>query len=323
MTVSNETIPMVQFRLLLPACVATAFLSAQTVTYSNLAPVTAQVTLNGLTQVNNLPAGALANIGSHVAFSAAASEFAIARAEWSVTSQMHGVYSTFSESADAQSVNPVSASLSAGDFLLQVSNPTPVAAQLRLTRSNTPPAGAATRILQVDIGNDGTIDFSESSPSTTLTLPLTVSPVPLLVRIHYQLSIPGPGSIGLSMRVDVEPTAGITATPVVAGCDLGHDLALLPTFGGDLRVQTIGPLLHSNLSVTVFGFTTQPFLLPTPMPTPCLLVPSPHVVLFVPSPGVLVVSLPQAVRPATFWVQGVVLDPVGLTTTTGSRIDAL
>jgi hypothetical protein len=316
--------PMMQFRFLLPACLATAFLSAQTVTLSNLAPVTAQVTLNGVTQVSNLPAGPLAINGANGVWrSTGPGEYANAMTEWTSVSVMTGVYMTFRERADAQSANPVTASLSAGDTLLQVSNPTPVAANLRLIRSAVQPPGAAIRILQVDIGNDGTIDFSESSPSTTLTMPLTIGPLPLPVRIHNQLFLPGPGSIGLSMQVIVEPTAAIITTPIVAGCDLGHGQALLPTFGGDLRVQTTGPLLYSNLSVAVFGFTPQPFLLPTPMPTQCLLLPSPDVVLFVPPPQLLIVPLPQAVRPATFWVQAVVLDPLGLTTTTGSRVDAL
>lgn len=315
---------MMPIRLPLTACLVTAALAAQTVTFSNLGPVNVQVTLNGQTQVSNLPAGPLPNTGACTAWrSTSFAEFAIAGVEWSLSTPAHGVYFDFSQRADLASVNPVSASVGPGDFLLQVSNPISMAVRLRLIRSATPPAGAATRILQVDIGNDGTIDFSESSPSTTLTLPLTVGPAPLLVRIHNQLSLPGPGSMGMSMQVIVEPTAGITATPLVAGCDLGHDQVLLPTFGGGLRVQTTGPLLFSNLAVTVFGFTAQPFLLSTPMPTSCLLLPSPDVLLFVPFGQVLVVPLPPSVRPATFWTQAVVLDPVGLTTTTGSRVDAL
>ena len=65
----------------------------------------------------------------------------------------------------------------------------------------------------------------------------------------------------------------------------------------------------------------QPVLVGVMSSLPCILVPAPHLVMFEPS-GLLNVPLPAALRPLTFYAQGVTLSGSGLIPTEGYAITA-
>lgn len=305
------------------ALLASTTLAAQTVSLTSLNPIIATAAVTGQPQTATLAAGPVPSQGSLTATQGTSTaQYAFITAEWNLIAIDHRVVLDLRQRVFGASAGPLSASLSPGDFLLQVANPTPVLAALELTRSPLVPAGAAIQVLEVDIGNDGSVDFSATSPSSTVSLPVTIGPVPLLIRLRNELSTQGPAYIDMGMKVTIVPRPLITVTPAGTGCSLGHSQQLLPTFAGDLRVFTVGPLTASHPSVTVFGWLAQPTLLPTPQPGPCILVPTPDVMILSTWQG-FTVPLPPAVRPVTFWTQAVALEPEGLTTTPASRIDAL
>ncbi len=305
------------------ALLASTTLAAQTVSLTSLNPIIATAAVTGQPQTATLAAGPLPSQGSLTASQGtSAAQYASITAEWHLIASDHRVVLDLRQRAFAASTGPLVTSLTPGNFLLQVANPTPVLAVMELTRSPLVPAGAAIRVLEVDIGNDGSVDFSATSPNSSLTLTVTIGPVPLPIRLHNELSTQGQANIDMGMNITILPTPLISATPAGAGCSFGHSQQLLPTFAGNLRAFTIGPLTASFPSVTVFGWQAQPTLLPTPQPGPCILVPTPDVLVLSTWQG-FTVPLPPTVRPVTFWTQAVVFEPEGLTTTPASRIDAL
>lgn len=308
-----------------PAAVCGLGLSAQTVTLTALNPITATATALGVPNVASLPAGVLPVAGTVAATVApGGTAYATTDVEWRVLTSPHVVECIVRHQAWADAPGgAASTTLSANDFVLTLTNSVAMAADLHVQRQWSPFGSPALQVMQVDIGNDGTIELDLTSVASSIVVPVTLGPTAIAVRVHEQLSILAGQSADAWMMVTVTPRAGITVTPGGVACSLGFEQVRMPTFQGDLLVGTTGPLLGGAPAVTVFGWTATPTLLPTSAPGPCVLLPTPDVVWFTPGVQSVLVSLPPAVRPATFWTQAVVLEPNGLTTTSGARIDAL
>src|SRR5690606_33267706 len=71
-----------------------------------------------------------------------------------------------------------------------------------------------------------------------------------------------------------------------------------------------------ELSVVALSLHAQPQLLAMNGLLPCVLLPRPDVVIYVPN-GSLQLALPAAIRPASFYAQGVTLTQFGLRVTDG------
>lgn len=312
-------------QLALLACVAAAAIApAQTVSLSSLVPITAQVLLSGQVQSQVAPPAAVAGgLGAGLWLQqqlGGAAGVANTSLSLHYEAKPTDVFVELAQLATTAGAGPVGASMSTGVFVLQISNPTPVAARLDVSRSLVGLSGAAS--LLVDVGNDGTVELTESSPSPTVGLTVMLGPTPLSVRLQSQLTLNGAGAVDCRLQLLVTPTAGIAVSLVALGCHPFQQQQLAPTFAGNLRIRTLDLLPWPAPQVVVFGLGLQPILLPSSTLLPCLLLPSPDLVLFLPPAQALDLPIPAAVRPVLLWTQGVVLDPTGLQTTNGSYVTA-
>ncbi|MFT4843033.1 MAG: hypothetical protein ACI8UD_001860 [Planctomycetota bacterium] len=296
--------------LLLPFVFASAAV-AQSASISLQTAAVAQVTVNGQAQTATLPAGPVGLSGGL----SQSSGGSFINATWDTYVEPTGVYFDIAAHAYVDAVAGTSAQTSGMDFIYELSNPTPVAIELRLRRMGVM-AGAS---LLVDVSNDGSAELTNSSASGDVVLALTIGPVPLPIRVLYNVSQAGLGGHDSYLTIVAQPTAGIYSTQLVQGCDISHHQDMQPRFDGGIWLRVVGPLQNTKPSVMVLGTSLQPIVLPAAASFPCLLVPSPDLLLF---PGSQAVNLqiPAAARPYRFYVQGVVLRPNVLHTTNAIQV---
>lgn len=167
------------------------------------------------------------------------------------------------------------------------------------------PNGIAPR-MDVDIGDDGTIEFSTTQTAGSVTL--SVGPTPLQIRISTEGQANTPGSINPSFRsrllMRIEPDNHISKSLVAAGC--ANLLVANQAFAHDgIRLEV--PYTFSPV-IAVLGLSAQPALLPSGgAQLPCLLVPSLDLVVLLPANGGFNLPIPPALRPINIYVQGVEL----------------
>jgi hypothetical protein len=204
------------------------------------------------------------------------------------------------------------------DVRVDLAAPTNTEVTLELTKLLITSAGLPAPVLRVDIGNDGTFEFTETSMPSVQAV-LTLGPTRVPVRIVMDMAITQTGVAHSHLWLRVLPYTYMSVTSYVAGCS-DYQYAALPTFGGDLQCAPSAPA--TLLSVAVFGLGTQPVLLGGTYRGPCVLLPTPDLVVFAPASSPVTLTIPQAARPITIWTQGVLLEPVGLTTTPAYRVQA-
>lgn len=203
------------------------------------------------------------------------------------------------------------------DLVVDLAAPTSTDVMLDLARAQITSAGLPAPILRVDIGNDGTIEFTETMPNSRFAL--TLGPTPVPVRILMDMAIAQTGVAYSHLGLRVLPSTNTFVTPYIASCS-DRQYAVLTTFRGDLHCELTAPA--TVLSVAVFGLGTQPVLLGGTYSGPCLLLPTPDLVVFAPASSAVTLTIPQAARPITIWTQAVTFEPVGLTTTSAYRVQA-
>lgn len=297
-----------------PLCLAfllTAAAAAQTAVLTSTAPATSQVTSGGQASTTTLAAGPLASFGT-TGETLGGSTTAVS---WDSIIQPTGIVFTLISTAFCQP--GATATFAGSDFVYELSSPTPVLTQLDLRRIGT----MSNATVMVDVGDDGTVEFSETSVASTVSLTITLGPTPLSIRIRNDYSLLSAGGEQATLAITATPLAGIFTTQVVIGCDTGHSMIVQPTFDNAISLGVIGPLPATKPSVMILGASLQPILLPTTASFPCLLLPSLDVTLF-PGNQFVTVQAPAAVRPFTFWAQAVVLHPTELRTTNAMQVVA-
>jgi hypothetical protein len=213
------------------------------------------------------------------------------------------------------------------DVLLQVQSSAPVTANLVVERVVTGTAGASIPMQRVDVGNDGTFEVTEFTFAGAGIPSLALGPQPLMVRVLFGAGTVGSQVIESRLRLRFVAENNLSIVPAISGCTADH-LAVAPSFQGtglDLYAQ---PMLTGDLTVGVIGLGIQPLVVSTVYPG-CVLLPSADLLSLLPEFAVANLPIPANVRPATLWVQGVVLQLSGLgawtgtfTTTQGYRVDA-
>jgi hypothetical protein len=198
---------------------------------------------------------------------------------------------------------------------LSAPQPTPALVRVDFLNGTTPGAPQPSTI--IDVLDDGLIDFVNGQAVHGQPLLLvTVGPQPLRTRITTFATNSQVGQAQSFLILHFEPWNQVGIQTVALGC--GATATVIPTFV-DLGVEVLMP----EMAIAVFGFLVQPLLLPPAGSQPCLLVPSPDVLLLMPPGGGMVhVGLPAAVRPATFWVQGVTWPATGLQVSDAFRVSA-
>lgn len=182
-------------------------------------------------------------------------------------------------------------------------------------------AGSLQPGIDIDFGDDGVLEYVNGN-QVSLTLPLSLEPQPLPVRITFSSSALTPGIAASSLILEALPATAISSTLAAVSCT-APGITALPTFfdnGVRLKASSFQPMMP--WLAMVIGWDTAPVLLPSLGQSPCLLLPTPDIVVLQ-GLGIapLDVPLPPAVRPVRFWVQGVIPDSQ-LLTTDCLRIDA-
>ncbi|MEZ6037159.1 MAG: hypothetical protein R3F29_06740 [Planctomycetota bacterium] len=216
-----------------------------------------------------------------------------------------------------------SASIGPASVLLYVSCATTTGVQWQPAFTNQSSQGLAPPSIDVDLGDDGIVDFVNGQ-QTALALPATIGPQALPVRITFSAVNQQPGNMSANLSFELLPRTLVTSSLAAIGCPPGGSgIAATPTFLGEgVRLGAASFLPNTPWVAMVIGWNTQPVLLPSYGQAPCLFVPTPDVVVlqgFGIDP--LDVPLPPAVRPLTFWIQGVIPDSQ-LLTTDCLRVDA-
>ncbi len=180
--------------------------------------------------------------------------------------------------------------------------------------SVVPAGGAQLPVAQVDIFDDGTIDFTGVTPGSRLQVPVTLPvgdvPIRTLTRSHIEDPATSPTIVGNNLRIRVEPIDNCRVTEIAPGCSSIWQRVDLGWFGVDV-VLPAEVSSGGRAAALVLGLRRSLLSLPFAR---CALIPSPQLVLPLPSVSGSEVRVPielsnPALRPIVFYVQTAVLDP--------------
>lgn len=200
-------------------------------------------------------------------------------------------------------------SVGENEFLFEVTASSTVAARLELQSLALASAGLATPTITVDVGDDGTIDFTQADVFAGIDLTLDANPLALRIRMENVVASEGDSSAQLF--ASVTPRNDVTIQPAAIGCTgASPDMFCDPSFVAT-GVEFVRQPTFTLPAVVVLGLSVQPMLLPVSTPLePCLLLPQPDAVITLLGNS-HTVSIPSSVRPVTFWGQGVAVDQDG------------
>lgn len=205
------------------------------------------------------------------------------------------------------------------DVLVQLTATMPEPVVLQFGGSLQATAGAPAPLVQIDLHDDGMVEFT-GGPSSSPPLAVQLGPVPVLVRVRTEASLSLTGAVRSTVSLLLLPAHDTVPTITTFGCSSQH-LYAQPTFGGGIELGVVGPPLQGPVAL-VLGLSVQPALLPSALPIPCLLVPSPDIVVALPAPAGLLLALPPSVRPVTFWAEAIPITALGLEATGSYRVEA-
>jgi hypothetical protein len=204
------------------------------------------------------------------------------------------------------------------DIRLGIAGPAGGVVEIEVTLTVTGTPGAPLPGVQVDLGDDGTTEFTQASSAPLRQLfAIGTSPQPIRVRMQTLQSVAG--ALTVDLWVIVRP-AYTDVMPAIGSCVLGSErLSVVPTFEG---IAVSSPIASAFQPVAlVFGLGLQPIVVPSTVGIPCVLLPSvDFVTLVFDQPYSL--PIPAAARPALVWTQGVEFAAGTLATTDGYRIFA-
>lgn len=301
--------------LLLATLALTSAVAAQTVSasFTALAPLTAQCAISAGTNTSAVPAGPMSPVYNATASltgqsgtqsQAMVDGFLIPsdrQVQITTTNFLFGTGIGFPQTASADQ-----------DLLVQLSATSAAPVRVNVFPRLELSAGVPAPLLEIDVGNDGLVDWFGSYGTSDLGS-FVLGPQPLPIRMRLVSTLPiAPASFylhstaGLTLLVTPDNQLGVVQN--VVGCaGLGSMEPPAPVFDGRGVDVLTGP------AVFVVGFGTQPVLFGPQSPLPffsgCLLLPSPDVLLWEPS-GHLRLPLPAALRPATLYLQAVFVGPV-------------
>lgn len=285
-------------------------LTAQSVTFAanltNPAQVVASIGAQSTTQ--QVPAGPLSVSGNRTASLNLVGGQVRSDIEWSTFLPIFDdqIQFNYEISGSVSSSGPAVATVSPHDVVvtLQAATWRDVTLFTEITTEVSP--NGTTPRMDVDIGDDGTVEFSATQSTGSVTL--SVGPTPLQIRIRTNGQANTPGTFNPSFRsrllMRIQPDNHILKIPLGSGCF--NLMVANQAFAHDgIRLEvpyTFVPV------VAVLGLSAQPTFLPSGgAPLPCLLVPNPDLVVLLPSQGGFNLPIPPAARPINVFAQGVSL----------------
>jgi hypothetical protein len=277
-----------------------------------VAPLVTSCATPTQSNTQTIPAGPLASHG----FLAASLPQVVADATLGWATAIDNTSAGFSVQQTASVGRATPAAVSAAgpnDFRVEVGASATAAAFVRISLRLQATANAPMPDVQVDVGDDGSVEFTQANVSPWLVpgLVLGVTPVPIRIRVANRVS--GEHTSVLQLTVAVEPANSLDIQRAVLGCahPTCQDLLALPSFVG--RGVELVAVTATALQpvVLVLGLSARPVWLSTFGAVPCLLLADPQLLVLVSTNQPSTLPLPTAVRPIEVWAQGVLLGPSG------------
>lgn len=295
-----------------------ALATAQSLTLSAPAVITASATYYTSTQTVTLPGGPLPPSGSVYAHTSPSAPTPYALLAWNSFANATQMGFVGSLQCVADGAASGQASVVPGQILVELVAPTNTPVTIEMSRTLQLTAGAPAPVLRIDVDDDGWFECTEFSPNSST--PRTLSPTPLRIRMYLSAAVVAPAAIVAELQLLVRPDNHTIPTLAIAGCDVAT-WTVAPTFGGDLAVCVA--TAPQQLAVAVFGLGWQPLVLTPGSAMPCILLPTADHLLLAPGGTAIVLAIPPGARPITFWTQAVVVStPFHLGTTAGYTVSA-
>jgi hypothetical protein len=276
-----------------------AGLSAQaSVAVTALTPITTSASVGGAPSVQALPVGPLA---SSVLIQSLPSTTNPTKAVFACFTHETNESVLFACSMEVRAeAAQASASVAPAELLVSITAPVPTGALIEIVFNDQTQAGSPQPRIDVDIFNDGSVDFVSGTLIVGLP-PIAVGPQPLDMRVILDAQAAPFQRSSCSLSITVRPLTGISTWQTAQGCaPVLNSLVAVSSFVPN-AVHIRRPSIGSN-PLLVLGLNQQPTLFPSAFGFPCLLVPSPDAVLSMPMLSVDLV-IPQAVRPLAIQVQ--------------------
>jgi hypothetical protein len=207
------------------------------------------------------------------------------------------------------------------ELLVTFTSSAPLQVKLNASRIVQAAPGAPWPAMDLDIGNDGTLEATNLSTLNPAHWSASLGPQPLQVRVVLNASLGTADYVFNDLFLWIEPDDGIDLRVLVSGCN--PTLPPPPPFANrqfDGSIVLVMPQPPGTIAVIVFGFAPQPAFLGLSVGLPCLLLPSPDVLVV--QTAAISLPLPPSVRPVTLYVQGVSVTMQGLLTTDGYQVTA-
>lgn len=230
-----------------------------------------------------------------------------ARVWWSRSFGNHSI--DYQLAASAVADPQVLAACERFEVLIELSASTARTVTLEFSRSGSMTAGQPWPQLDIDIDNDGVVDYVDFAAGTNVTLQaVQLGASPRFIRVIMAASAVGPapasGQASVEMLLRVLPDNNLLVLPEALGCPVPFTMeAPHPA----LIDQGFDVIFSPGLLIV--GFAAAPSVwTPTsvlPFASTCILLPSPDIVLWVPT-GWQHVPLPAALRPLELHVQAVI-----------------
>lgn len=307
--------------MLLPILAATAHAQSATVSLAAATTIVASATLNAVPSQASTPAGPLANVGEVFTWQSLGLAYVASRVTWNAHSFPSVARATFLHDLDTL-FTPQSNLSASSEFVVSFTATSSAPAYLEIHATSGLTIGAPQPQVAVDINNDGFVDYpSIANGPVVYVLPAQpLGAAPVVVRVIISSQVAGPGYSSTVVEVAARPDNAVSVVQNALPCGGGQMLPPLPVFANRGVDLTLWPALGVP-AVFVLGVNQLPLLLPPYQGLTCLLIPSPDIVLWQPN-NALHVPLPVAVRPLTFYVQGVAVTPSALAVTEGYTIAA-
>lgn len=309
--------------VLFPVLAAAAH--AQTVTASLAAatPFTASVTVGGVTTQVTQPAGPLPNQGLLYTNHGAPTPFLVESfVDW-VTGQVPRGTAVELRHQLLADFMPSTTVTATSEMVVTFTASAAAPAKIMFNAWSNLSPGAPQPQVAVDLGNDGSIEFTNlANWGPQLAQLAVLGPTPVTLRVIMTSQVAGPGHSSTTFELWALPYNNLSIAQNAVACSAGSAEMPepVPVFA-DRGIDLVAVPSGSTLGVFVLGLNLQPLLLPPQQGLPCLLTPSPDIVLFVPTNQVRV-PLPAAVRPVTLHAQWVAVTATGLAVTEGWTIAA-
>lgn len=207
------------------------------------------------------------------------------------------------------------------EILVRFTSSVPLQVKLNASRVVQATPGAPWPAMDLDVGNDGSLEATNLSTLNPAQWSASIGPQPLEVRVILNASLATAAAVLNDLFLWIEPDDGIDLRVLVSGCN--PTLPPPPPFANrqfDGSIVLVMPQPPGTIAVIVVGFAPQPAFLGLNAGLPCLLLPSPDVLVV--QSAAFSLPLPPSVRPVTLYVQGVSVTMQGLLTTDGYQVTA-